>query len=105
MHMFEDYHKIEVKINDLVYELYVADTVKKRKKGLSQIRQLDQNKGMIFIFESLCKKPFTMKNTFIPLNIIFLDQNYQVVDQHFCKPHHKLPIVSAKKYKYVIEIQ
>ena len=103
--MFDHYNRIKVAINDKIYHLFVSDTPEKRRIGLSRIKNLRKDQGMIFIFKDLCTNKFTMKNTYIPLKIIFLDEDYGIVDQHDCEPNQKDSITSRKPYKYVIEIQ
>ena len=75
MHEFKDYDIVNAKINGKSYKLYVADNTKKMSKGLSEIDALPEKTGMIFIYDKPVTNNFTMKNTKIPLNIIFLEKN------------------------------
>ena len=103
--MFEDYAIIHCNINKKKYTLYVADNHKKRIKGLSGIKKLDKDKGMIFIMDENCNNPFTMKNTHLHLNLLFLDENFKIIDSFSCKPFQKKLIKPDVNYSYVIEIQ
>lgn len=40
-----------VEINEIVYDVEIADTDEKREKGLMEVKNLDQNKGMLFIYD------------------------------------------------------
>ena len=51
----------------------VASAPAERSQGLMYRTQMDENKGMLFIFDSMEMKSFWMKNTIIPLDIIFID--------------------------------
>jgi uncharacterized membrane protein (UPF0127 family) len=70
-----------VQIGQQFYSLAVARSDATRTKGLSSRLELDKNKGMIFVFDSVDYHSFWMKDTFIPLDIIWLDKNLRVVDQ------------------------
>ena len=53
-------------------EVEVAETAAQRAKGLMNRKSLGDEQGMLFIFEKREKHHFYMKNTYIPLDIIFL---------------------------------
>ncbi|MEA3307549.1 MAG: DUF192 domain-containing protein [Elusimicrobiota bacterium] len=54
----------------------VASDAKSRQKGLMFKKKLKQDEGMLFVFENNLEKYFWMKNTFIDLDIIFLDGDF-----------------------------
>jgi hypothetical protein len=70
---------ITVEIKDQKYYLEVASTPDTRQKGLMNRSELPANSGMLFIFEGTGIYPFWMKNTLIPLDIIWLNQNKEIV--------------------------
>lgn len=65
--------------NEKIYVL-VADTPAKRQQGLSSARPLKSNEGMLFIFELGQLPEVWMKDMFFDLDIIWIDNNQQVVD-------------------------
>lgn len=103
---FSNYKKVKTKIKGKpgIFSLWVADTPVKRKKGLSRISGLPKNGGMIFIYNSDEPRIFTMKNTFIPLHIIFLDKNFNVVYQEKARPQQRNSIECIDNCRYVVEI-
>ena len=56
-----------------------ARTQSQRQLGLMYRRQLPQDSGMLFLFDSEKKQAFTMKNTYIPLDIIFISRDRHIV--------------------------
>jgi uncharacterized protein len=65
--------------NNAVLDIEVADEESEKKQGLMYRKSLDYNKGMIFIYEQENILNFWMKNTLIPLDIIFLDSNKSII--------------------------
>jgi uncharacterized membrane protein (UPF0127 family) len=102
--LFKRYKNRPIKIKGRKYNLWIADTPIKRRKGLSQVRELPRGWGMFFWFAQDVNDGFTMENTSIPLTIIFLDKNYDIVDTFKCRPGQKGTIKPKTKYRYVIEI-
>ena len=102
--MFKDYNTIRCNINDKMYTLWVADDQQKRSRGLSNLPRIAKDQGMIFIFDDLCKNSFTMRNTYFPLNILFLCEEHKIIEHQYAKAHQKEPVRPKYEYKYVIEI-
>ena len=50
----------------------VAKSKEKKAKGLSNIQNLEDGKGMLFVFEELGFQPFWNKETYIPLDILWI---------------------------------
>ena len=86
----------------------LAATRAEREVGLMSVAHLDADKGMLFIFDREGVYPFWMKKTLIPLDMIWLDSNYNVV---FIK-RNAMPcglflcpsINPGVKAKYVLEL-
>ncbi len=58
----------------------LADTNEKRARGLMFRDQLASDRGMLFVFSEPGQWVFWMKNTKIPLDILWMDSNKKVVD-------------------------
>jgi len=62
-------------INGKKVNLFVADTPELRQKGLMHRDKLDENSGMVFIFEKKEPVAFWMKNVKFPLDLVFISNN------------------------------
>ena len=92
------------------YVLEVADEPDEREKGLMHRRNLPRNRGMVFVFEKSEIRSFWMKNTYVPLDIIFLNSSKHVTNIERARPEPWTPedklerYTSEKPAKYVIEV-
>jgi len=58
----------------------VARTFEERERGLMYRENLPKGRGMFFVFPDAQIRSFWMKNTFIPLDIAYLDAELRIVD-------------------------
>jgi hypothetical protein len=64
---------------DVVFGVEIADSPSERQQGLMNRKALAADRGMIFIFPSDEVQHFWMKNTLIPLDMIFVNSGLEVV--------------------------
>lgn len=85
-------------------EVAVADDESERNQGLMDVRDLPQDKGMLFIFEENEPRSFWMANTPLSLDIIFVNEDYEIVRiHHNTQPFSESDFESEEPAKYVIE--
>ena len=92
-----------IEIEDQKYDIEIADTEEKRIIGLKNIDSLKDKQGMLFIFDNLTTDSFTMKETKIDLDIIFIDEDKEVLEVHSVKAFDPNPIICSEPYMYVFE--
>lgn len=98
-----------LKLKNVTISAEIADTPQKRQQGLMNRTKLNKNTGMLFVFEDQETHPFWMKNTLLPLDIIWIDDNYKVVhvEQNVppCPTQESCPVYRPQqKAKYVLEL-
>lgn len=86
-------------------DIELADNNFKRMQGLMYRKEMAENQGMLFIFEIEDYQSFWMKNTILPLDIIFVNVNKEIVKIHKnTTPFSEQSYPSIKPAIYVVEV-
>ncbi|MBD0832251.1 DUF192 domain-containing protein [Aestuariibaculum sediminum] len=86
-------------------DIEIADTEYDTQTGLMYRNSMAPNQGMLFIFEDVSERFFYMKNTRIPLDIIYIDDQMKIVSfQKQAQPFNENSLPSNAPAKYVLEI-
>ncbi|MBK9014433.1 MAG: DUF192 domain-containing protein [Saprospiraceae bacterium] len=82
-----------------------ADTEVDRQFGLMFRKSMPEDQGMLFLFDVNEQQSFWMRNTYIPLDIMFVDENGVITTIHEnAKPMNDTSLPSNGKAKYVVEV-
>jgi len=85
-------------------EVAVADEESERNMGLMDVNELPADKGMLFTFEEDAPRSFWMANTPLPLDIIFVNSEYQIVRiHHSTQPFSDKSLTSGEPARYAVE--
>lgn len=94
---------VDITIGDKKYKVEIADTPEKQEKGLMGREFLPENQGMLFIYDEPQDLSYWMKNTLISLDIIFIDDDMEVVSVKQGQPMSEEPI-TEDDVQYVLEV-
>ena len=85
------------------YNVKEAHTEEDKRKGLQGVTELPKNEGMLFFFDEPQEVSIWMQNTLIPLDIIFIDDDNEVIKVVRGVPNDETPIV-VQDTLYVLEV-
>ena len=94
--------KISINSNQLTVR--TACSREQLTQGLMNITTLAENSGMLFIFKNEQNLTFWAKNTYIPIDIAYLNDSLEIVDIHTLKPLDKTIVTSRKPASYALEV-
>ncbi|MFZ3582966.1 DUF192 domain-containing protein [Loktanella sp. DJP18] len=87
------------------FKVAVADDLAERAQGLMNVPEMPRMSGMLFVYEAPQTASFWMRNTLIPLDMIFASADGTVQTVHAkAIPHDETPILGGDDIKYVLEI-
>ena len=89
----------------LSFTVKLAETEAQRRHGLMFTPYLPKQQGMLFVFETDAPRQFWMKNTQIPLDMLFFASDGHLVNIiHSAKPFSLTARTSAGPARYVLEL-
>lgn len=90
--------------SDTVY-VEVADNLQAQEKGLMYRTSMDHDKGMLFVFDHESRQSFWMKNTLLPLDMVFVAGDLTIIDiNNNATPNNEEVFTSCGACKYVVEV-
>lgn len=98
---------MSIKMNQQHYQLQIADNNERRMQGLMFRQSLAADKGMLFVYPESGNYRIWMKNTLIPLTVIWMNEEAEIVEIKLLLPCKQpvCPIYSATKpARYIIEL-
>lgn len=100
---YEAMKVVNIEIGKQRYKVEVACTEEDRIKGLQGRESLDEDKGMLFVFDEPDTIDFWMKDTKIPLDIIFINEDMEVISVYQGEPENE-NIAEEDDVQFVLEV-
>jgi uncharacterized membrane protein (UPF0127 family) len=95
---------VPMKIGSKTFTLEIANDTLEREKGLMRRDSMPADHGMIFVFPDEQRLGFYMKNTRIPLDIIFVNADRVVVSVKQMRPYDVSTTYADAPAKWAIEL-
>ena len=87
------------------FTIEIASSREEITQGLMFRKSMPENHGMLFIFPRESMLSFWMKNTYIPLDMLFINAKKEIIHIHeHAKPHDKTLISTPVAAMYVLEL-
>lgn len=97
--------QIETAGGPVSLSIEIADDPSERARGLMFREHLDPDHGMLFVFERTGRQSFWMRNTPLPLDLIFISENGRVVAIQPGEPYSEMPISPIYPARFVLEVR
>ena len=94
-----------LEIENNVISVELARTKKEHARGLMHRKSLGKYDGMLFIYKNNKTLCMWMKNTLIPLTVLFIDERGYVLEMQDMIPNTKTPHCSAYKGRFALELE
>ena len=101
---FQDRFLKRLIVNSAPISVEIAGDDESQEMGLKHRHSLEQNSGMLFVYDSPRLLSFWMKDTYIPLSIAFMNQDGKITSIKHMKPHSEESISSDQECKYALEV-
>jgi len=99
-----DLRDATITINGIEVVVEIADCDQSRAQGLMQRITLDEDCGMLFVFEESAPRSFWMKETYIPLSIAYLDEGGSITNIEDMAPLDLSSVRSTIPARYALEM-
>ena len=96
--------KMKEEFISLPLQLEVPQNDGEFRLGLMFRESLEQDRGMLFVFETTDRHSFHMKNTFIPLDIAFINEEGVIESIKELNPMSSIPVYPDGKIRYAVEV-
>ena len=88
----------------MIIRAKVADTPFKLEQGLMFVKHLEPDEGMLFVFRQARRLGFWGKNTLLPLDIAFIDEEHKIIHIDKIEPHCLSQISCQKSCRLALEV-
>ena len=96
---------VEASGGEVRFAIEIADDDAERSAGLMFRRVMPDDRGMLFVFENTRRVSFWMKNTPMPLDLVFIDEKGIVTEIRQGVPYSTASIASQAEVRFVLEVK
>jgi len=83
----------------------VANTAETRSRGLMYRDEIPDGTGMLFVFDREAERSFWMQNTYVALDVAFIDANFRIVDIQQMEPESTDIHDGARPAMFALEVR
>ena len=94
----------KISIESLFSKIEVVSNSQERKLGLMYRKNLPNDNAMFFIWEYKKRQCMWMRNTYIPLNVAYLDSSGKILEIYDMVPLSDESVCSKKRVRYALEV-
>lgn len=94
---------INILLGNKQFKVKEAKTEEEKQKGLQGVEELPEDEGMIFYWDYPDRVEMWMRDTEIPLDIIYINEDQEVIDVKQGKPNDDT-LLSVENTMYVVEL-
>ena len=94
----------KISIQSLFSKIEVVSNSQERKLGLMYRENLPYDNAMFFIWEYKKRQCMWMRNTYIPLNVAYLDSSGKILEIYDMVPLSDESVCSKKRVRYALEV-
>lgn len=94
----------KINIESLFSKIEVVSNSQERKLGLMYRENLPYDNAMFFIWEYKKRQCMWMRNTYIPLNVAYLDSSGKILEIYDMVPLSDESVCSKKRVRYALEV-
>ena len=94
----------KISIESLFSKIEVVSNSQERKLGLMYRENLPYDNAMFFIWEYKKRQCMWMRNTYIPLNVAYLDSSGKILEIYDMVPLSDKSVCSKKRVRYALEV-
>ena len=94
----------KISIESLFSKIEVVSNSQERKLGLVYRENLPYDNAMFFIWEYKKRQCMWMRNTYIPLNVAYLDSSGKILEIYDMVPLSDESVCSKKRVRYALEV-
>ena len=96
--------RFAIKLGERTVQLQIALHPAETQQGLMYRKEMGPEEGMLFVFDRPQQMSFWMRNTYLPLDIGYLDAGGVLREVYPMYPHDERPVASRGRMQFALEM-